>query len=110
MTNRISIEEKIVDREISATTRWGVGIIITIILQSAGVVWFIAGLNAKAIETERIARENSVSIKSLQQGASVIMTRDQLNDILGSRDARLDNIEKRQEYMQNTLNRIESKL
>lgn len=95
--------EKIVDREISATTRWGIGIIITIIIQSAGAIWFIAGLNAKTIETAKIAGQNSEAIKSLQQGASVILTRDQLDDILGSRDARLDSIEK-------TLVRIESKL
>lgn len=102
MTSRF-VEEKNIDREISATTRWGIGIIITILFQSAGIVWFVAGLNAKAIETEKLAKENAVSIKSLQQGASVIMTRQQLDDILSPRDTRLDNIEK-------TLIRIESKL
>lgn len=96
-------QDQITNKEISTTTRWGIGIIIAIISQSMAFVWFLSDLNSKAVETDKIARMNAQSIASLQQGASVILTREQLDDILSSRDARLDNIER-------ALVRIEGKL
>ena len=95
--------ERNTQREISTTTRWGVGIMLTILIQSGTAIWFLSGLNSQSNQNALVAQENSISIKNLQQGAAVILTREQLDDILSSRDIRLDNIE-------TTLKRIESKL
>lgn len=42
-----------VDREISATTRWGIGIIIAMLVQTAGIVYWAAAQAAQISQNER---------------------------------------------------------
>lgn len=91
-----TVIEKQINKEVNATIRWSVGILITLFLQTATAVWWASGIS-KQVE------QNKAEIASLRSGAAVILTRDQLDDILGVRDARLDNIE-------SSIRRVEAKL
>lgn len=66
--------------------RWGLGVIIALILQTFGYGYYMATQAAKIEQ----ARVDIVEIKS---GATFFLTRAQLEDILGGRDQRLSNIE-----------------
>ena len=87
---------KQVDREISNTSRWAIGLMLTIVLQSATIVWWASQLNAKV-------EENAGDIAELKNGALLLISRDQLNDILRVRDTRLDTLTQ-------SMQRIEQKL
>jgi hypothetical protein len=76
-------------------TRWGIGIIIALALQTFGGGWYLATLASQV-------QRNSDEITALKTGAAVYLTRAQLEDILGGRDQRLTNIE-------SAVNRIERK-
>ena len=96
-----------VDREISATSKWAIGILLGLALQTGGFVWWFsswsANVDSQLIETRKIAEANQSDVSALKQGASVILSREQLDDILSSRDIRITNIER-------TVERIEKKL
>lgn len=89
-----------VDREISATARWGIGILIALAMQSGGMIYWFSAWSAR---TDASIDKNAQDIAELKKGAAVILTREQLDDVLLSRDTRLDNIEK-------SVGRIEVKL
>ncbi len=82
--------------EVSATKMWGIGLFCTLIVQSGAVFWWAAQIQSQNdYNTERINK--------LETGASVILSRESLNDVLLSRDNEIRNL-------QNQLNRIENKL
>ena len=81
---------------LNESTRWGVGILAALALQTFSVGWYLATLNAQV-------NQNSQAISELRTGATVYLTREQLEDILGARDQRLSNIE-------GSVSRIEKKL
>lgn len=80
---------------LSETAKWGIGLGITILLQTFAVGWFVSGLSS---QVER----NVQDISNLKSGAAVYLTREQLEDILGARDQKLVNIE-------NAVTRLETK-
>lgn len=83
-------------KEIAATVRWGVGIIIAIITQTVVIAWYFA-------QQDATLRQHGMAIAKLESGTSVYINREQLNDLLGARDEKTANIER-------SLSRIESKL
>ena len=83
-------------KEIATTVRWGIGIILAIILQTITVAWYFA-------QQDATIQQHSLAISKLESGTSVYISRDQLDDLLGARDEKTANIEK-------SLYRIESKL
>ena len=78
------------------TQRWGIALLLAILTQTLGIVWFASGL-VKQVE------QNTAEISTLKSGATVYLTRQQLEDILGGRDQRLSNIEA-------SVSRIETKI
>lgn len=82
--------------EIGTTRRWGIGIMMMLLTQAVAVVWYLAGVDS-------VVAQNTRDIQELQNGSSVYISRDQLDDLLGARDEKTSNIEK-------TLIRIETKL
>lgn len=99
MTQNTEIE-RATAKEMSATARWGFGILIALFIQTGGFIWWQSSWQAT---TTAQINQNAKDINSLKQGAAVILTREQLDDILQSRDIRLDNIEK-------SMTRIEQKI
>lgn len=89
-------QSEVQKKEIATTIRWGIGIILTILCQSAAFVWYIAHLDS-------VVTQHTEAIAKLESGTSVYISRDQLDDLLGARDEKTANIEK-------SLLRIESKL
>lgn len=97
------------DQKLSFT--FSTGIIITILLQSFCVVWWASKLQAQT-------QQNTDAISSIQSqynsSASVTLTRDQLNDILGSRDAQIkalqDSLDDFKKEVRISLSRVENKL
>jgi len=83
-------------KEVATTVRWGVGIILTIFIQTMTFVWYFAQIDS-------LVKQHTVQILELKNGTSVYISREQLDDLLGSRDEKTANIEK-------TLIRIEGKL
>ena len=83
-------------KEIATTVRWGVGIILTIVMQTLTVAWYFA-------QQDSTIQQHSLAISKLENGTSVFINREQLDDLLGARDEKTANIER-------SLNRIESKL
>lgn len=83
-------------KEIATTVRWGIGIILAIVVQTITVAWYFAKQDATI-------QQHSISIQKLENGTNVYINREQLNDLLGARDEKTANIEK-------TLIRIEGKL
>ncbi len=75
---------------------WNAAIILTLIVYGVGFTWYLAKLDAKVDQTIG-------DINKLQSTSSVLISRDQLEDILGGRDEKIDNIE-------NKLVSIEEKL
>lgn len=82
--------------EINTTRRWGIGIFLAIVTQSVAVIWYFAHVDSAVAQ-------NTKDIQELQNGSSVYISREQLNDLLGARDEKTLNIEK-------SLLRIELKL
>lgn len=99
MQNDRDVINQATDREISATARWGIGIILALFIQTAGAIWWASDISSRVYQ-------NEVEITQLRNGASVILTREQLNDILGIRDTRLDNIESSIKRMEDKIDRI----
>lgn len=84
----------------SGTVNLSLSIIIAILIQTSGIVWWASQVSAQvATNTDNITTIQD----SLTANAAIVLTRQQLDDILGARDARLDNIEQQ-------LDRIENKL
>lgn len=84
------------DNEVKTTIRWSASIIIFLVIQTAGAIWWASNTNAQVLQNTR-------DINDLQNTNAVYLDRNQLNDILGARDQRIENIEK-------AVNRIEQKL
>lgn len=84
------------EKEINTTRRWGIAISLTIITQTLGFVWYFA-------QVDSTVTQNTRDIEKLQNGSSVYISREQLDDLLGARDEKTLNIEK-------SLLRIEGKL
>jgi hypothetical protein len=93
-------DEQLINKEITNTTRWGVGLLIGLLIQTAGMVWWAAQLDAQV-------ESNTADIQSLDtkldNSAAVTISREQIEDLLGARDQRLKNVE-------DTTQRIERKL
>lgn len=86
----------------NTTRSWGVGIIVTIVIQTALGIWFFATTVADLkSQTER----NSSDIAKLQTGIPPL-TRENVEDLLLVRDTRIDNIEKTQSRMESKLDRV----
>jgi hypothetical protein len=89
--------------EISATRRWAIGIILTILIQTAGGVWYIASVVAQVqSNTYRIQRIEH----DMERSVAIIVNRSQLEDILGVRDQRLHNLEQGMGRIERTLERL----
>ncbi len=86
-------------------------IVFTIIIQTLAIVWWASAINA---QTTTNASDISVLKNQITTNVSVTLTRDQLNDILASRDAQIqslnNNLEDFKTETRNSLSRIEQKL
>lgn len=71
-------------------------VLIFLVVQSATIVWWAATVSAQT-------KQNTEDILDIKNSLVIPLTRDQLDDILGSRDVRIANIEQ-------SVNRIEAKL
>lgn len=92
------------------TRKWAVGIIITISIWCIGILWKASALVEQVKQnTEDITRQGK-EIDELKNGVSIIITRDQLDDILLVRDTRLDNFEKSMGKIEAKLDRILNEL
>ena len=65
--------EKMVDREVSATTRWGVGLMVTILIQAGAIFFWAATIQAQVAQ-------NTEDIDALQTKVESI--EDDIRDIL----------------------------
>lgn len=87
------------------------GVIITIIVQSLAIVWWASALSAQTNQNQHDITEIKQVINS---SASITLTREQLNDILASRDSEIkslnNNVEDFKTETRNSLSRIEQKL
>ena len=83
-------------KEIATTVRWGIGIIVAIIMQTITVAWYFA-------QQDATIQQHTSAISKLENSTSFYISREQLDDLLGARDEKTANIER-------SLNRIESKL
>ena len=92
------------DREIKNTTWWGRGISLALIIQIVAIIWYGAQLDAQV-------KQNTDDIASLasriDNNATVSISREQLEDILGSRDQQLDNLESAIIRMEQKINRLQ---
>lgn len=70
-------------REISTTKRWAIGIIIIIVVQTAAFIW-AAALAFAQVE------QNKTDIGTLKNSASVILSRENVEDILSGRDEKIE--------------------
>ena len=78
------------EKEIRNTTWWGRGISLALVVQAAAIIWYGAQLDAQVKQnTEDIA---SLSTR-LDSNVSISISREQLQDILGTRDTKLDTLE-----------------
>lgn len=95
--------QKDVDREVDTTKRWSIGIIITIVVQTIGIAWWAASLNAQVAE-------NSKDIDMLQtqlaNSSALILSREQIDDILLVRDTKIESIEQAVKRIEIKLDRI----
>lgn len=92
------------------TRKWAIGIIITVSIWCVGILWKASAIVEQVQQnTEDIARQ-SREIDELKNGVSIIITRDQLDDILLVRDTRLDNFEKSMGKIELKLDRILNEL
>ena len=73
-----------------------VGVIITIVIQTVSVVWYLAQIDA-------VVKQHSVQISELKSNSAVYLSREQFNDLIAAPNQRMDNIEM-------SLDRIETKL
>lgn len=71
---------------LTETQRWGLGIVILLLGQICGTVWYASSLAAQV-------DQNTREIAALKTNAVAFITRSQLEDVLGGRDQRLTNIE-----------------
>lgn len=87
------------------------GIIITLIIQTAGIIWWASSLSAQVKDnTDQISKIQT----QINTSSTITLTRDQLNDILGSRDAQItaiqENLNDFKIEVRQGLARIETKL
>lgn len=94
------MDAELQQREISHTTRWGIGIVLTILIQFGAIVWSGAKLDAQVQQNKTDIEQLS---SRLDQGAAISISREQLDDILGSRDTQLEALER-------AVTRIEQKI
>ena len=88
------------EKEIRNTTWWGRGISLALVVQAAAIIWYGAQLDAQVKQnTEDIA---SLSTR-LDSNVSISISREQLQDILGTRDTKLDTLEQ-------AIRRVEQKI
>ena len=87
-------------KEIDATAKWGKIISAGLVIQFFGFVWYAAQLDA---QVKQNAADIATLSERLDSSYSVSISREQLEDILGSRDAKLDSLE-------TTVARIEQKI
>lgn len=83
-------------KEISTTVRWGVGIILTILVQTIGFVWYLS-------QRDALLDQHTQDIAELQSGTSIYISRSQLDDILGGTQVEIKGLK-------DSLLRIETKL
>lgn len=86
-------------KEVNTTIRWGAGIIITIILQTFGVIWYFAQMDA-------LLNQHTTDITDLQNGSSIYISREQLNDILSGYQTEVKGVNARLERIELKLDRI----
>jgi predicted RND superfamily exporter protein len=84
------------ETEIKTTKNWSASIMITIVLQTLGFVWYAAQLDQQV-------KQHTAQIAELKSDTGVLISREQLNDLLGGRDQKITNIE-------SALIRIEKKI
>lgn len=84
------------EKENKTTKTWGASIIITIVLQTFGFIWYVAQLDAEI-------KQHTLQIRELKDNTNILISREQLNDLLGGRDQKISNIE-------SAISRIERKI
>ena len=93
-------------KEMSATKQWGIGIILAILGQFLGLVWYASAYVSKVDTLQAEVTLNTQHITTLENNSPIIITRDQLNDILQVRDTRLNGIEKSVSRIEDKIDRI----
>lgn len=86
-----SREEDLIKKDTNLTLRVGATMVIALLVQTAGVVWWAATVDAKIDTNEQAISSLSARI---EKADGIIISREQLEDILGVRDQRLDRLEK----------------
>ena len=103
--------DQIQNKEISATRRWAIGIIIALTIQSFSVVWGAAILYANV---QRNSEDIAEVKDKTDQAASALLTRQEVGDILNSRDSEIqairDELRDFKEEVRAGIKRIEDKL
>lgn len=82
--------------ERSVVVKWNAAILITLVIYGITTIWWLAKLDARV-------EQHAVEINEIKQGSSVLISREQLTDLLSGRDERLSGIEK-------SVTRIEQKI
>lgn len=90
---------------------FSVGVIVALVVQTGSIFWWASGVQAQVNQS----RADIADIKAqLVDNTAVVLTRQQLNDILGVRDAKIDaltqDISEFKADTRATLSRIERKL
>ena len=103
----MEISAQSANKEISATKRWGIIIVFGLLTQTGGMIYWFSSWSTQVRLTQEqqavVISANTSAIEQLKTNAPVVITREQLNDILASRDARIDDID-------TSMTRIETKL
>lgn len=95
--------EDMTKREINTTRRWGLSLFFAILVQTIGIVWWAADLS-KQVEF------NTFDIVEIRKEQRVYLTREQIEDIFGSRDQQIASLQTNVAGIQAALIRIEDKL
>ncbi|MDQ0316394.1 hypothetical protein [Amorphus orientalis] len=88
------------ERRAAGVIRWERFITFALIAQTVAAIWYAAQLDA---QVKQNAADIATLSERLDSSYSVSISREQLEDILGSRDAKLDSLE-------TTVARIEQKI
>lgn len=88
-------KEIIINRK--TTSVWSLAVIITIVIQTSGIIWWASGLNSTVAQ-------HTLEIKALQSEVPPL-SRQTVEDLLLVRDTRIDNIEESVDSIEEKIDR-----
>lgn len=78
--------EKMQTKEIKETRIWGASMLIFLVMQTATAIWWASSINAQVAQNQK-------DIEAVKGDTVLFLDRQQVEDILGARDTRLESIE-----------------